>query len=158
MWVLVGWSTVSRACNLSPCHYGRPNADEGYVEMGTTTNCDGGKKFLRIDQILLDICRGILQDGESFNTTHSKGPTLLLDRTMWSVLWGNEEVVDHDSSVDHPIYDQDVWSVLWCIVSRSRVFVNVREEVSSICFSTVEDSRKELSHPRSRVGCRGVCS
>jgi len=38
--------------------------------LGKATDCDGGEEFLGPGRILQAICGGVLQDGESLDSTH----------------------------------------------------------------------------------------
>jgi len=57
---------------------------------------------------------------------------------LWGVLWRDEKKVDHDSNIGNSRYDQDIWSILWCVVPRSGLCVDVREKVGGICIPTIK--------------------
>jgi len=62
------------------------------------------------------IHRGVLQDCESIDTTHQKGPAFLLDGGVRNLLWRYEEEVENRINISHSKHNQDFWGILWCFV------------------------------------------
>ena len=50
--------------------------------MGTAADSDKGEKFSEVGWILPTIYRRALQEGESFDATHAKGQTFLMDKAV----------------------------------------------------------------------------
>ena len=81
-----------------------------------------------------------------------------MDKTVWGMLWRDEEETNHNSGIGYSWYNSSIWSVLWWIIPGVGMCINAREKGGRVCFSTVEDPREELSHPWSRTGCGSFCS
>ena len=48
--------------------------------MGETVDSYRGAKLLGSSRLLLEVCGGFLQEGESIDATHQKRPAFLLDK------------------------------------------------------------------------------
>jgi len=125
--------------------------------MGEATNGYWGMKLLGFSRILQEVCEGFLQDGESLDITQQKGPTFLLDRRVWNLFRAYEEKVDHRTSVGYSKHDQDLWSILWCLVSRFGLCIDVGEMTSNLCISITKGAWEELSDTWPKVRCSGIC-
>jgi len=80
MRVLAGGGIIPRSCDLSPRNSSGSGQDRDNCEVGEAIDSYRGAEFPGFGKVLSTIRGGFLQDGESSNTTHQKGPAILVDR------------------------------------------------------------------------------